>query len=199
MVIWSLRYFLYSSSVYSCRLFLISSASARFIPLLSFIVPIFAWNVPSVSVIFLTRSLVFRILLFSSISLHWSLRKAFLSLSAILWNSAFRWVYLSFSPLPFVSLLSSAICKASLDNLLAFLHFFFSEMVLITAFCIMSRFSPGPRQHLLAVCYLLGCLNNGKSDRLYFLGFQNHCAFQLIIWWRPCVESSLVLLEEGVC
>ena len=21
----------------------------------------------------------------------------------------------------------------------------------------------------------------------------------LIIWWRPCVESSLVLLEEGVC
>ena len=30
------------------------------------------------------------ILLFSSISLHWSLRKAFLSLLAILWNSAFR-------------------------------------------------------------------------------------------------------------
>ena len=53
------------------------------------------------------------ILLFPSISLHWSLRKAFLSLIAILWNSAFRCVYLSFSPLPFVSLLSSAICKGS--------------------------------------------------------------------------------------
>ena len=29
----------------------------------------------------------------------------FLSLLAILWNSAFKWVYLSFSPLPFASLL----------------------------------------------------------------------------------------------
>ena len=37
--------FLYSSSVYSCHLFLISSASVRSIPFLSFIVPIFAWNV----------------------------------------------------------------------------------------------------------------------------------------------------------
>ena len=41
--------------------------------------------------VFLKRSLVFPILLFSSISLHWSLRKAFLSLLAILWNSAFWW------------------------------------------------------------------------------------------------------------
>ena len=55
--------------------------------------------------IFLKRSLVFPILLFSSISLHWSLRKAFLSLLAILWNSAFKWLYLSFSPLHFASLL----------------------------------------------------------------------------------------------
>ena len=30
-----------------------------------------------------------------------------LSLLAILWNSAFKWVYLSFSPLPFASLLFS--------------------------------------------------------------------------------------------
>ena len=43
------RSFLYSSSVYSCHLFLISSASVRSIPFLSFIVPIFAWNVPLVS------------------------------------------------------------------------------------------------------------------------------------------------------
>jgi len=66
----SWRSFLYSSSVYSCHLFLISSASVRSIPLLSFIVPIFAWNVPLVSLIFLKRSLVFPILLLSSISLH---------------------------------------------------------------------------------------------------------------------------------
>ena len=43
----SWRSFLYSSSVYSCHLFLISSASVRSISLLSFIEPIFAWNVPS--------------------------------------------------------------------------------------------------------------------------------------------------------
>ena len=46
--------------------------SFRSIPFLSFIEPIFAWNVPLVSLIFLKRSLVFPILLFSSISLHWS-------------------------------------------------------------------------------------------------------------------------------
>ena len=109
----SWRSFLYSSSVYSFHLFLISSASVRSISFLSFIVPIFAWNVPLVSLIFLKRSLVFPILLFPSISLHWSLRKAFLSFLDILWNSAFKWVYLSFSPLPFVSLLFTGICKAS--------------------------------------------------------------------------------------
>ena len=86
----SWRSFLYSSSF--CHLFLISSAYVRFIPFLSIILPIFAWNVPLVYLIFLKRSLVFLILLFSSISLHWSLRKAFLSLLAILWNSAFNWM-----------------------------------------------------------------------------------------------------------
>ena len=117
----SLRPFLYRSSVYSCHLFLISSASVGSIQFLSFIVPMFAWNVPLVSLIFLKRSLVFLFLLFFSISLHWSLRKAFLSLLAILWNSAFRWVYHSVSLLPFTSLLFSAICKASSDNHFAFL------------------------------------------------------------------------------
>ena len=111
------RSFLYSSFVYCYHLFLISSASVRSIPFLSFIVPICAWyvlycahlcmtcpllcpsvHVPLLSLIFLKRSLAFPILLFSSISLHSSLRKAFLSLLAIIWNSAFKWVYLSFSP-----------------------------------------------------------------------------------------------------
>ena len=89
---------------------------------------------PLIALIFLKRSLVFLILLFSSISLHCSLRKAFLYLTAVLWNSAFRWFSLSFSPLPFVSLFS-AICKTSLDNHFAFLHFFLLGMVLITTFC----------------------------------------------------------------
>ena len=68
-------------------------------------------------------------------------RKAFLSLLAILWNSAFGWVYLFVSPLPFTSLLFSAICKASSDNYFALLHFFFLGMVLITASCTMSQTS----------------------------------------------------------
>ena len=48
----------------------------------------------------------------------------FLISPCYLWNSAFRWVYLSFSPLLFTSLLFSAICKSSSDNHFAFLHFF---------------------------------------------------------------------------
>ena len=127
--------------MYSCHLFLISYASVRSIPFLSFIVPTFAWNTPLVSLILLKRSLVFPILLFSSISLHWSLKKALLSLLAILWNSAFKWEYLSLSPLPFASLLFSAIFKASSDNYFALLPFFFLGMVLIPVSCTMSRTS----------------------------------------------------------
>ena len=86
---------------------------------------------------FLKRSLKFLedipILLFSSVSFHWSLRNAFLFLLAILWNSAFRWIYLSFSSLPFASLLFSTICNSFSDKHFAFLHFFFLEMIFITA------------------------------------------------------------------
>ena len=81
----SWRSFWYSS-VYFFHLFLIYSASVRSIPFLSFIVSIFAWKFPLVLLIFLKRFLVFPILLFSSVSLYWSLRKAFLSLLAILWD-----------------------------------------------------------------------------------------------------------------
>ena len=83
----SWRPFLYSSSVYSWHLFLISSAYVKSLPFLSFVWPIFAWNLPLVSLMFLKRSLVIPILLFSSISMHWSLRKAFLSLLVVLGNS----------------------------------------------------------------------------------------------------------------
>ena len=121
----SLTYFLCSSSVFSCHLFLISSASVRSIPFLVFILPNLAWNFPSVSH-FLEAISSLPILLFSSISLHRLLRKAFVSLLGILWNSVFRWVYHSFSPLLFTFFLFSAICKASSD-----IHFaFFASLFL---------------------------------------------------------------------
>jgi len=56
------EFFLYNSSVYSCHLFLISSTSVRSRPFLSFIVLIFAWNIPLVSLIFLKRSLLLLLL-----------------------------------------------------------------------------------------------------------------------------------------
>ena len=61
---------------------LISSASVRSIQFLSFIEPIFAWNVPLVSLIFLKRSLAFPILVFFPLFLcidHWG-RLSYLSL-----------------------------------------------------------------------------------------------------------------------
>ena len=157
----SWRSLLYSSSVYSCHLFLISFASVRSIPFLN---PIFAWNVPLVSLIFLKRSLVFLILLFTSISLHWSLRKAFLNLSLLFFGTlnsngcifplllCFLHLFfsrlfvkppqttilpfcISFSPFHFASLLFSAICKASSNKQFIFFHFFFFGMVLVTTSC----------------------------------------------------------------
>ena len=126
----SLRSFLYSSSKYFV---LISSASTRSIPFLSFTVPTFGWSVTLISPIFLKRSLVFPLLLFSSSFMHCSLNKVLLSLCAVLLNSEFSWVYLSLSPLFFTSLLSLAICKASLDNHFAFLFSFSLEW-----FCLLS-------------------------------------------------------------
>ena len=49
--------------------------------------------------------------------------------------------YLSFFPLLFTSLLSTAICKASSDSHFTFLHFFFLGMVLILVSCTMPRTS----------------------------------------------------------
>ena len=115
--------------MYFCH-FLISSASVRSLPFLSFIEPIFAWNVPLVSLMFLKRSLVFPILLFSSISLHWSLKKTFLSLHAIVWNSAFRWGYLSFSHCLSLLFFSKIFVRSPQTNVLPFC--FLLGMVLIT-------------------------------------------------------------------
>ena len=76
----SLRLFWYSSSVYSCHLFVISYTSIRSLPFLSFIMSILAWNIPLLAPIFLKRYLVFLILLFSSICIVHLGRLSYLSL-----------------------------------------------------------------------------------------------------------------------
>jgi len=57
------------ATVRTRHVLLIYFASIRSLPFLSFIMPIFAWNVSLISPIFLKRSLVFPILLFSSVFL----------------------------------------------------------------------------------------------------------------------------------
>ena len=78
---------------------------------------------------------------FFSISLHCSLKKTFLLPCAILWTSAFSWIYFSLSSLPFTSLLFSGVYKASSDNQFAFLDFFLFWMVWVTVSCTMLRIS----------------------------------------------------------
>ena len=165
----------------------------------------FAWNVPLVSLIFLNRSLVFPILLFLFISLPWSLRKAFLSLLAILWNSAFRWLYLFFSPLPLASLLFLAMCKSSSDNHFAFLHFFFLGMVLITASCTVSQTSTHSSsgtvyqiQSLESVCHvhyiilrdLIKVIPEWSSDFLYFVQFKSEFVNKEFMIWATVSSQS---------
>ena len=94
------------------HLFLNSSASVRSLLFLSFIMPIPVGNVPLISPIFLKRSLVFPILLFFSIFWHCSFIKAFLSLLALLWNSAFSWVYMPFLPCLSLLFLSQLFVKS---------------------------------------------------------------------------------------
>ena len=74
--------------------------------------------------------------LFSSVSAHYSFKKAFLSLLAILLNSSFSLVYLFLSPLPFTSLFSSFLSffQSLLRQPLCLLTRFFG-MVLVIATC----------------------------------------------------------------
>ena len=149
-----------------------------------------------VSLNFLKKSLVLPILLLSFISLHYSLKNAFLSLLAILWNSALNWIYLSFSPLPFGSLHFSAICKASSDNHFAFFHFFFLGIVLITTSYTMSwtsvHSSSGTLSALIPWIYLSLPLYNRKEFDLgqiwlawfpYFLQFKSEFGSKEFMIW----------------
>ena len=157
-----------------------SSASVSSLQFLSLIEPIFAWNILLVSLIFLKRSLVFPILLFSSISFNWSLRMAFFYLLAFLWNSAFKRVYtLSFSPLLSAFVLFTAISKASSDSHFAFLHLFSFGIVLIAASCTVSQISVHSFSGTLSDLIPWICLS---------LTLYNHKGFDLghtwvLPWW----------------
>ena len=96
-----------------------------------------------------------------------------------------------FSPWPFASLLFSAIYNASSDKHFAFLHFFFLEIILITASCTILQTSihtsAGTLSDLIPWIYLsLPLYNKGfdtlclnlyqkeKKKTLKFLPQQNH-------------------------
>ena len=163
----SLSPFLYSSSVYCFHLFLISSASDRFTVFLCFIVLIFAWNVTLISLIFLKRSLVFPFLFFC-ISLCCLLKKVSSPL-AILWITLHSDGHLSVSPLPFTSLLFSAICKSSSDNYLVFCISFSWGLFWL----------PSPVQYYEPTSYSSSGTLSIRSNPLNILSFPlyNHKAF----------------------
>ena len=135
--------------------------------------------------IFLKISLVFPFVLFSSISLHWSLRKAFLSLPAVLWNSSFRRVYLSFSLLPFAFLLFTVICKTSSDNSFAFLHLFLGD-----------GFDPFS-------CTMVKHLPTMRETQVRALGREVHLEkematyFSILAWKIPWMEEPSRLQSMG--
>ena len=185
----------------------------RSLPFLSFIVPILAWNVHLISPVFLKRSLVFPILLFSSISLNCSLKRAFLSLLAIFWNSAFNWVYLSLSPLPFTSLFFLRFCKAFWNNHFDFLHFFYFGMLLVTASYTVLwtsvHSSSGTLLDLIPWIYSLLYLYNHKgfdlgntwmtySGFLYLLQFNpEFCHKEFMIWDTVSSRSCFYWLYKA--
>ena len=92
--------------MYSCHLFLISSASIKSIPFLSFIVPIFAWTVLFLSLILSIRSLVFPFycfLLFLSIDHQGRLSYLSLLFSGTLHSNGYIFSFLLCFSVPFFS------------------------------------------------------------------------------------------------
>ena len=92
--------------------------------------------------------------------------------------------YLSFSPLPFTSLLFTAICKAPSDNHFVFLHFLFLVMVLIPA---------SVQCHEPPSIVLQGLCLSDLIPWMYFsLPLYNHKGFDLghtwLIWFSLVVS-----------
>ena len=138
--------------------------------------------------------------------------KAFLPLLAILWNSAFKWVYLSFSPLPFASFLFSAICKASSDSHFAFLHFFFLGMVLIPpvqcheplsivlqALCLSDLISWICYFQCIIIRDLIQVIPEWSSGFPYFLQFKSEfCNKEFMIWATVSSHSCFCWLYRAL-
>ena len=154
---------------------LVSFASVRSLTFLSFIEPIFAWNVPLVSLIFLKRSLVFPILLFVSISLLWSLKKAFLSLLLFfgtLHSDAYIFPFLlCFSLLFFTQLF----VRPPQTAILLF-AFFSLGMVLLAVSCTVSWTSVHSSSGI--------CLSDLVPYVYFSLPLYNHKGFDLGHTWR---------------
>ena len=132
---------------------------------LSFIEPIFAWKVPLVSVIFLTRSLVFPILLFSSlciVDLGW------LSSLSLLFFGTLHSEVCTFPFVFCVSLLffSQLFVRPS-QTATCLLNFFFLGMVFIIACCTVLWTSicssSGTLSDLIPWIYLIFLLYNPKG------------------------------------
>ena len=128
---------MYSTPVYFCLVFLISSASVGPYYVFLYCAHLCMKCSLGISSFLAETSSLSNSIVFLYFFALW-VRNTFLYLLTILWNSAFRWICLSFSPLPLASLFSSAVCKSSSDNRFPFLHFFSFGMILITVTCTMS-------------------------------------------------------------
>ena len=241
--------------MYSCHLFLVSSASIRCIQFLSFIVPFFLWNIPFVSsfleeITSLSQSVVFlyffvliteedfliSLLFFGTLNSKGYIFSFLLCLSLLFFHN---YLY---------GLLRQPFC------LFEFLFVFFwgegvGEMVLITASCTVSQTSIHSSSATLSIrskplylfvmstvwlqgiwfrsylhCWLvfptflnLSLNFNNKefmiwatvSSKSWFFWLYRASSsldaksiinlnLVLTIWWCPCVEFSLMLLEESV-
>ena len=130
MIIWVIKIVLYVS-VFSCHLFSLSSASVRSLPFMVFIFSACMKSCLDIAnfleeIASLSHSIVF-LYFFALIT-----EEGFLIFPCYFLEFCIHWVYLAFSPLPFASLLLTAICDVSSDNHFAFWHFSFLGMVLIT-------------------------------------------------------------------
>ena len=142
MVIWVMKTFVYSSSVYSCHLFLMSSVSVRSLLFLSFYcahlcmkcsLHIFNFLEEISS---LSHSIVF-LYFFALITEEGFLISPCCSLELCIQ------ILISFLfSLLFTSLLFATICKASSDSHFAFLHLFFLGIFLIRLLYNVMNFHP---------------------------------------------------------
>ena len=99
-------------------------------------------------------------------------------------------MYLSFSPLPFASLLFTAICKASSDNHFAFLCFFSMGMVLIPVSCTMLQAS---------IHRSSGTLSDLIPWIYFSLPLYNHKGFDLCHTWIVSGFPHSSVGKESAC